>query len=871
MSAPDRERLMLQMGNGSQPSVAAPAKADSRLTPPQRPPALTGAIAGFEARPALRPFGGRLMESAGDYAMILDIPVPGDYDVGPGDSIQLQLFGKENRGYTLLVSREGVINLPDVGPLSVSGMTFESVSKAILERISKQKIGVEASVTMGQLRSIQVFMAGDVNYPGSFTTHALTTVTNALLAAGGVRATGSLRKVELRRGGRTVSHLDLYDILLRGNIQADLRLQSSDVIFVPPVGTRVAVDSGVNRPAIYELLKETTLGEVVRLAGGLLPTAFPAGSRLERAMPDGSRNATQVNMSKELGSRFAVKDGDILSIPATLARIDGTVRLAGAVERPGEYEWRPAMRLNELLTSPTLLKRGAWRLLGFIGRSDPLSGATSYVPFSPAEVFSGKEIIVLEDQDEVYLLGAEDVEFLSSANVQYVLAGQLMPTETSTGKGRIAVANTQLLENKQNFGKDAEAVFQGDFESAKRSNAAGGVRETSCPGIVELATIVGHESSRRYRSALFLSFSEKTDTLSLKSLPCPDLYTKFPRLLPEVLEHTVVVRGEVKAPGLLPASPGVLLQILIRAAGGNTRDADLDSIEVLRPISLPDGGRDVKRLIMKQAQLAEERMHSGDIILVPKRFTMQDSGTVRLSGEVRKPGVLDIRRGDKLSDVLNRAGGLTPFAYAYGAVFQRARVKEEKRLFYQRAGIEMQNSVLLMSARQKRTTSGSDGATFAAMKSLAEDMKKIEPSGRIVVEADPVVLQVHPELDVVLEPGDDVVIPKRPSHVLVMGEVLNPGAVQFKSGLHADDYLRAAGGVARTGDESYTYMILPNGSAEPLKVASWNAQPTPVAPGSVIYVPRDPLPLDSTALIQTMLEIAKDIALTAAALNSITD
>ena len=156
------------------------------------------------------------------------------------------------------------------------------------------------------------------------------------------------------------------------------------------------------------------------------------------------------------------------------------------------------------------------------------------------------------------------------------------------------------------------------------------------------------------------------------------------------------------------------------------------------------------------------------------------------------------------------------------------------------------------------------------MKGLSEELKKVEPSGRVVVEADPAVLQVHPELDVVLEPGDEIVIPKRPSHVVVMGEVLNPGAVQFRSGLRAEDYLRAAGGVGMAGDEGRTYMILPNGSAQPLKVASWNAQPTPVPPGSVIYVPRDPLPLDNTALFQIVLEMAKDIALSAAALYGVT-
>jgi protein involved in polysaccharide export with SLBB domain len=324
-------------------------------------------------------------------------------------------------------------------------------------------------------------------------------------------------------------------------------------------------------------------------------------------------------------------------------------------------------------------------------------------------------------------------------------------------------------------------------------------------------------------------------------------------------------------PGLLPIAPGVSLETLLRSAGGMTREADSKNIELLREAVSEQGNADTIRKIFDLEKATAEPIQTGDMLLVPKRYTMRESGMVRVAGEVLKPGNYDIWRGERLSQVLIRAGGLTPFAYAYGAVFQRARVKEEKRLYYQRAGIEMQNSVLMMVARQKRTAAGgTDPNTFAAMKGLSEELKKVEPSGRVVVEADPAVLQVHPELDVVLEPGDEIVIPKRPSHVVVIGEVLNPGAVQFRSGLRAEDYLRAAGGVGMAGDEGRTYMILPNGSAQPLKVASWNAQPTPVPPGSVIYVPRDPLPLDNTALFQTVLEMAKDIALAAAALYGVT-
>lgn len=869
-----------------QPAKSAPwTGTQNPPASPRKPAPEQGPIAGFEGRGDLRPFGSRLMESAGDYSTVLDIPVPGDYDIGPGDTFELQLFGKENKSYSLVVSRDGLLNLPDIGPVAVTGMSFESASRAILERLTKQKIGVEASVTMGQLRSIQVFLAGDVNFPGSYTTHALTTVTNALLAAGGVRSTGSLRQVELRRNGRTISRLDLYSVLLRGDIRADLRLQPGDVIFVPPVGVRVAVDSGVNRPAIYELLKETTLGELVQLAGGLLPSSFPAGSKIERVQADGSRKATQINLARPEGGRLAVRNGDILSIPATLSRVDGTVSLAGAVERADEYEWRPGMRIGDLIGAPGLLKRGAWRLLGFVARTDPLSGAQNYLPFSPAEVFAGKASMPLEDLDEVILLSAEDVDFLSSANVQYVLAGKILPTENTGATSLVADTGANTQDSTFSAARDARRISRqssdvvatsktndpanSDDRGAGRPELGKTTNIKTCPGIVELAGIVSSEGNSRFRSAMLLTPSELNNPTLMKSMACPPLFDKKPRLLSQVLEHTVTLRGEVKAPGLLPAAPGVPLGALLRAAGGLTRTADQASIEVQRPVLLDNGYSDVKRLVLRVEQLASEPLQAGDMMMVTKRYSVQDSGTVRVSGEVLKPGDFDIRRGERLSEVLARAGGLTPVAYPYGTVFQRVRIKEEKRVFYQRAGIDMQNAVLMMAARTKRTAATpADPTTFAAMRGLADEIKKIDPSGRIVVEADPAILSASPELDVILEPGDEIVIPKRPSHVVVMGEVLNPGAVQFKSGQQASDYLKSAGGVSQTGDSSRVFMILPNGNAEPLKVSSWNMQPTPVPPGSVIYVPRDALPMDTTAVLQTIIEIAKDIALTAAALNS---
>ena len=191
---------------------------------------------------ALRPFGYDVFrEAPTTFAPATDIPVPPDYTIGPGDTVVLALFGKRTGNYSLVVDREGRLNVPDVGPLHVAGKSFAEVRSEIERLVSEQMIGVRASVSMGPLRSIRVFVLGDVARPGSYILSGLSTVTHALFLSGGISDIGSLRRIELKRGGATLSRLDLYDLLLRGDTSNDSRLQSGDVIFVPPVGMTAGI------------------------------------------------------------------------------------------------------------------------------------------------------------------------------------------------------------------------------------------------------------------------------------------------------------------------------------------------------------------------------------------------------------------------------------------------------------------------------------------------------------------------------------------------------------------------------------------------------------------------------------------------------
>jgi protein involved in polysaccharide export with SLBB domain len=233
------------------------------------------------------------------------------------------------------VSRDGILNLPELGPITVAGLPFSEFRQDLNRRVEQMLIGTQVSVTMGQLRTIQVFVLGDANWPGSYVVSSMATISSALYSSGGISEIGSLRRVQLKRNGRVVTTLDLYDLLLRGDTSGDLRLQPGDVIFIPPIGKTVGVAGAVRRPAIYELRGETRVDELVGLAGGLRPVAYPAAARIERIDDDNRRVTVSVNVESAEGARTIMADGDTLYVPEVLSKLQDSVVLAGHVQRPG--------------------------------------------------------------------------------------------------------------------------------------------------------------------------------------------------------------------------------------------------------------------------------------------------------------------------------------------------------------------------------------------------------------------------------------------------------------------------------------------------------------------------------------------------------
>ncbi|WP_237215187.1 SLBB domain-containing protein, partial [Falsiroseomonas oryziterrae] len=300
--------------------------------------------------------------------------------------------------------------------------------------------------------------------------------------------------------------------------------------------------------------------------------------------------------------------------------------------------------------------------------------------------------------------------------------------------------------------------------------------------------------------------------------------------------------------------------------------ADLSAVELARE---PAAGAaimlDRTRHDLRGQGFAALRIAPRDAVRIPRGFADREVGPVTLAGEVARPGVYDIRRGERLSELLARAGGLTAQAYPYGTVFTRESVRLRQQDGFARAARDVETSLLSVAAGQANIAGpggpGDLGGLVHAGRELANTLRAAQAAGRMVVEANPVVLAARPDLDVLLEPGDLIVVPKRPNEVTVVGAVLNAGSLQFQPDWRAADYVRAAGGTQRFADGARAFLVLPNGQSVPSAVSGWNGGGGPaVPPGSLVVVPQDPSPFETRGLIRDLTAVLTQATVSGAAL-----
>ncbi|WP_416351523.1 SLBB domain-containing protein [Parashewanella curva] len=499
------------------------------------------------------------------FAPISDVPVPSEYMVGPGDTINVQTYGKESDNFELVVQRNGTVQLPQVGPISIVGLSFAEAKKLIKDKIKSSTIGVESSVTLGQLRSIRIFIAGEAYKPGSYTVSSLSTITQALYVSGGISNIGSLRNIELKRAGKLVGKLDLYDLLMRGDSSSDLRLQSGDVVFIPAAKAYVSVDGDVRRPAIYELKKDENFADVINMASGLKAKAFAKAISVERFNKNHLKTVISVDYTTTQGRRQNVKDGDYITVSSSSDRLENSVEVAGAATRPGQYQWTKGMRVSDIFHSVRSdLSKGADLTYAVVLRAINEQDEVEVLQFSLNNAIKfndSKDNLLLEPRDKIVVFKDDER--------QIALLPIIQQLKKQTHLGEMA----KLVE------VNGSVRYPGVYPLVENGSvrdlltAAGGLEEGSYTLSAELTRqqIDPIKGAKIIHKELNLNDVLHVNHNSLK-LQSRDVISV--RKLPDWQQtRWVSIKGEVRFPGTYSIQRGETLKNVITRAGGLTPNA----------------------------------------------------------------------------------------------------------------------------------------------------------------------------------------------------------------------------------------------------------------------------------------------------------
>jgi protein involved in polysaccharide export with SLBB domain len=837
MDFPSRMPQKTQQSRLEYPQRTIPSPADLNEDRPQirrRPnpyadvPSLYDLYAQVAQRPAvLERFGtGVFRNRTGTLDNLpMDMPVGPDYILGPGDGLSIELSGSISQHLQRLVDREGRVALPEIGALPVSGRSVGDVQHLMQAALRTQFHDIDADVSVARIRSVRVYVVGDVESPGAYDISSLSTPLNALYAAGGPTLRGSLRHLRQYRGKTLVQEVDAYDLLLHGIHTELARIQSGDTILVSPVGPEVTVEGMVQRPAIYELAGEKSLSEVLELAGGVLPSGTLRHVDLERLVAHESRSMLRLDLpesndpqavSKVL-DEFQVQDGDKIRISPILPYADKTVYVDGHVFHPGKYPYHEGMKVTDLLQSYSDLLPEPSRRHAEIIRLQAPDYTPMVLAFNLGDAMAGRDQnLVLKPFDTIRVFGRYDFED--------------PPVITVSGAVRDPGDH---ITNGETHLRDAVYLAGGVNPDAELGDAQV-FRKTEDGKLKVFSVDLGNALT-----------GEAADNVLLQ--PKDRVFVHFSQT--KLDPPAVLIQGEVPRPGKYPLGEGMTAADLVHIAGGfkrgaYTETADLTHYELAQGTNVT--GENVEVPIAKA--LAGEadsdvRLHDGDVLTIRQLAGWNDvQATIEVKGEVLHPGTYGIKEGEKLSSIIARAGGFRGDAYPYGAIFERTQVRdlEEKNRSELIREVQSDGATLKLIPDTDGDQKMAKEAALGQWQTTIRRLQDTPPAGRLVIHISKSVKRwANTSSDVEVRAGDSIYVPKRPNMVMVDGSVYNPTAVSFKPGKSGDWYLKQAGGPTNMANKKAIFVIRADGSVVGNSggLFSGGIEKTALQPGDMVVVP----------------------------------
>ncbi len=717
-------------------------------------------------------------------------PVPPDYVIGPGDELRIRVWGQINFNADLRVDRAGEVYLPQVGNIHVAGLRFSDLDGQLRKSIGRVYRNFDLTAAVGQIRALQVYVAGRARRAGVYTVSSLSTLVDALFASGGPSVEGSMRHIQLKREGEVITDFDLYALLIRGDKSKDVKLLNGDVIFIPSVGPQVAVTGSVKTPAIYEMTAGDTIGSAVNDAGG--PSTLASGARVsvQRIADHRDQQAMEVAMDTA-GLATPLAGGDIVRVLAVVPRFQKTVTLRGNTANPGHFAWHEGMRLSDLIPDrDSLLSRDYWWKRAQLGFPSP--------EFEPIPAFS-----TLRQPSNPIDLPKRQFQTPQQYPGQFgppgVPSSPLSQQYPNNQQGQYPVGQAPLQPTQDQSGQQ-----QYDYTNYPPGNY------TNSPNQYQ------YQYPQSQQRGANSSLAAQQGQLQTQNTPLQAERTDVRISAPEIdWDYAVIER--------------------------------LDH-DTLKTSLIPF---DLGKLVMQHDESQNLALQPADVITVFSQGDIhvplaQQTKYVRLEGEFVHAGIYSVHPGEGLRELMQRAGGLTPNAYLFGSEFTResTRLIQQARIdeYVQNLELQITRGTLAVAASSGSPQDVASGAAAQASgRELIARLRLMRATGRIVLEfnTDGTGQQLVPDLP--LEDGDRFVVPPVPSTINVVGAVYDQNSFLYQQARPSGAYLHLAGGPNRNADKKHSFIIRADGS-----VVSWSAanglwgntfEQLKMFPGDTIVVP----------------------------------
>jgi protein involved in polysaccharide export with SLBB domain len=769
-------------------------------------------------------YGADLFQNApSTFAPVDQTPVPPDYVIGPGDLLRIRVWGQVNFTANIRVDRAGEIYLPQVGPVHVAGMPFQTLDEHVRAAVARVYRNFDLTADIGQIRAIQVYVVGQAHRPGTYTISSLSTLVDALFASGGPAVQGSLRHIYLKRGGNTIVDFDLYDLMVNGDKSKDTKLESGDIIFIPAAGPQVALTGSVRRPGIYELRDDTTIQQILAAAGGASTIAAGARISIERIQDHRDRAAMEVAFDPT-GLATTLRGGDVVRILSIVPMYQKTVTLRGNTANPGRFAWHEGMHVSDLIPDrESLLTRNYWWKRTQLGL--------------PAPEFEPVPYLAAQSQPT----NPVDLRFRAqslSRRLPYCQPGIVngIPNGNGTANGNVnsgvnGVGNTgPCIYYPNNNTNGANQTPSNPYATQGSQTSPYGLNQDQQDGVPppDLSGQSGvGEFSDQQQGEQYPSTSQRPGSGSIAD-----------RQVGLVTQNTA--SANIPRTTVRLSAPEI--------------DWDYAVIERLDPETLKTSliPFDLGKLVVQHDASQNIELQAGDVISIFSQADIhvpiaQQTKFVRLEGEFVHAGTYSVNPGETLRQLVARAGGLSPDAYLYGSQFTResTRVAQQQRIdeYIQSLQLQIERGSLAQSSSAVASAQDLASANTALIteRDLISKLQQIRATGRMVLEVHPDNKGVDSLPEISLEDGDRFIVPSVPAGVSVVGSVYDQNSFIYKSGRRIGDYLHLAGGPNRDADQKHIFVVRADGSVLSRQASSgiWGNTFDSVRlnPGDTVVVP----------------------------------